>query len=273
MNLTTTTMTEALVTYELKDSIALIGLNRTAKRNALSTQVIEQIRVAVLRAGDEAKAGVIFGHGDHFSAGLDLAERAQRKAAGIRRPPHIRAWHTAFDHIARGAIPFVAALQGAVVGGGLELAAAAHVRVADETTFFGLPEAQRGIFVGGGGSVRIGRLLGVARMCDMMLTGRLLTAHQGEMFNLTQYVVPAGEALPRAIEVAQRIAENAPLSNFAITNSLPRIQDLSHDDGLFFETLVAAFTSSEESDKRVADFVNKRVAPLSPARPARKKRA
>ena len=97
------------------------------------------------------------------------------------------------DLIARGQIPFVAALKGACIGGGLEIAAAAQVRVADETTFFALPEGQRGIFVGGGGSVRIQRLMGYARMADLMLTGRVLTAAEGERANLCQYVVPAGQ--------------------------------------------------------------------------------
>lgn len=259
-------MMEKLVTYQLQGSIALIGLNRASKRNAISRVVLEQIRVAVLRAGEEAKVGIIFGRGDHFSAGLDLAERAQRHESGIPRPPHVRPWHSALEPIARGPIPFIAALQGAVVGGGLELAAAAHIRVADKSTFFGLPEATRGIFVGGGGSVRIGRLLGYARMCDMMLTGRLLTAQEAERVNLAQYVVPLGKSLAKAKLLAARIAENAPLSNFAVTNGLPRIPDLSHDDGLFFETLIAAYTSSTESNQRVRAFLDKRVAPLKAPR-------
>ena len=140
--------------------------------------------------------------------------------------------------IARGQIPFVAALKGACIGGGLEIAAAAQVRVADETTFFALPEGQRGIFVGGGGSVRIQRLMGYARMADLMLTGRVLTAAEGERANLCQYLVPAGQSLERAKSLAARIAQNAPHTNWAICACLPRVSDMSHDDGLFFEGLI-----------------------------------
>ena len=82
--------------------------------------------------------------------------------------------------MARGNIPFIAALHGATLGGGLETAAAAHIRVADETTFFGLPEGTRGIFIGGGGSVRVARLIGFARMQDMMLTGRVLKPDEAD---------------------------------------------------------------------------------------------
>ena len=132
-------------------------------------------------------------------------------------------------------IPFVAALHGAVVGGGLELAAAAHIRVADRTAFFGLPEGQRGIFVGGGGSVRVQRIVGYSVMADMMLTGRLLSVDEAEQLNVVRYVVDEGQALTKAKELAARIAQNTPLTNWQITNVLPRINDLSHDDGLFLE--------------------------------------
>ena len=103
-------------------------------------------------------------------------------------------------------VPVVAALHGAVVGGGLELAASCHIRVADETTFYALPEGARGIFVGGGGAVRIPRLIGVARMADMMLTGRVYQAEEGERAGFAQYLVPAGEATTKAIALAKRIA-------------------------------------------------------------------
>ena len=251
------------ITYALEGAVALIGLDRPAKRNALNDAVIEDLRAAVLRAAAEAKAGVIFGHGGHFSAGLDLAEHAERSPiAGIH---HSRKWHAIFDHIERGPIPFVAALTGAVIGGGMELAAATHVRVAEEGAFFALPEGQRGIFVGGGGSVRVARLISPARMADMMLTGRVLSTAEAEVANFVQYVTAPGEALAQAKTLAARIAENAPLSNFAITNALPRMQDLSHDDGLFFEALMAALTqTTPEAVAGLRAFLDKRSERLAP---------
>ena len=150
-----------------------------------------------------------------------------------------------------------AALHGATLGGGLETAAAAHIRVAAETAFFALPEGTRGIFIGGGGSVRVARLIGFARMQDMMLTGRALKPDEAERYGLVHYVVPKGQSMAKARELATKICKNAPLSNFAITNSLPRLQDMSYDDGLFFERMVAEYTRSPESIERLHQFLNK----------------
>ena len=253
---------DQLVTYELRGDIALIGLNRPAKRNAVSDRVVEALFLAVERAQDEAKAAVIHGAGPHFCAGLDLAEHAEKPL--IAAVQGSRRWHRIFDAIERGVIPFVVALQGAVVGGGFELAAAAQVRVADETAFFGLPEGTRGIFVGGGGSVRIARLIGTQRMGDMMLTGRTVSPLQMEQWGGVSYVVPAGQALDKAIALAQAAAQNAPMSNYAIINALPRIRDMSSEDGLFVESLMSALTSvTPEATERLRAFLEKRTAKLA----------
>jgi enoyl-CoA hydratase/carnithine racemase len=250
------------ITYELDGAVAVIGLDRAQKRNAVNDALLEALAQAVERASVEAKAAVIFGHGDHFSAGLDLAEHAERTP--IEGIHHSRRWHAIFDRIERGAIPFVAALHGAVVGGGMELAAATQLRVADESAFFALPEGSRGIFVGGGGSVRVARLISAARMADMMLTGRVLSAAEGERAGFVQYLVPPGDALGKATALAARMAQNAPLSNFAILNALPRIQDLSHDDGLFLESLMAAMTqTSPDAQERLRAFLEKRAERLA----------
>lgn len=251
-------MSEKVVTYELEGEVAVIGLNRPAKRNAFNRDLHKQLHEAVIRAGEEAKCGVLFGHGESFCSGMDLAQAAATWKNGVSpRLPFYRTYD--FELMCRGPIPFVSALHGATIGAGLEAAASTHVRVADETAFFGLPEGQRGIFVGGGGSVRISRLLGVARMTDLMLTGRLLKADEAERYNLVQYVVPKGQALAKAKELAERICKNAPLSNFAITNSLPRVLDMSYDDGLFVERLISEYTRSPESMERLRAFLDKKA--------------
>lgn len=258
-------MPEPVVTYELDGEVALVGLNRDEFRNAINSELLEQLREAVLRANEEARAGVIFSHGEkHFSAGLDLAEAlANRSRKEEGRPRRRRsAWHTTFDAIARSEIPWVAALKGATIGGGLELACATHIRVADTTTFFALPEGQRGIFVGGGGSVNIQRHLGYARMADLMLTGRVLSAEEGERVNLVQYVVPEGESLAKAKELAHKIAGNAPLTNWAVVSALPRVGEAPHDDGLFMETLIGHAVRSQEGAARLQQFLQGQAAPL-----------
>jgi (methylthio)acryloyl-CoA hydratase len=258
-------MTENLVTYELDETVALIGLNRPDKRNAINEDVIAELRQAVIRAGEEADVAVLFGHGSNFSAGLDLREALSRASGETPAPRKRRrhSWHEVFDLIARGPIPFVAALHGAVVGGGLELATAAHVRVGDRTAFFGLPEGQRGIFVGGGGTVRIQRVIGYPLMADLMLTGRLLSAEEGQREHIITYLVPAGNALAKAKEIAAKIAQNTPDTNWRITNLLPRINDLSHDDGLFMEYLSSNMARSAETARRLRDFVDGKAKPLT----------
>jgi len=157
-------------------------------------------------------------------------------------------------------VPVVAVLHGAVVGGGLELAAACHLRVAEESAYYGLPEGQRGIFVGGGGAVRLPRLMGVARMTDLMMTGRVYDAQEGLLAGLSQYVVPVGEGLAKGIELAERVAGNAPMSNYAVMHALPRIADQSLAEGLLTESLMAAVAeSTPEAKKRLRAFLEKRA--------------
>ena len=173
-----------------------VRLNRPAKRNAVSDALVAQLHTCFVNLPEATRAVVLSGAGDHFCAGLDLAEVSERSVAeGI---VHSRSWHAAFQEIQFGRVPVVAVLHGAVVGGGLELAAACHVRVAEASAFYGLPEGQRGLFVGGGGSARIPRLIGAARMTDMMLTGRVYDAAEGLAIGVSQYVVGAGEGLAKA---------------------------------------------------------------------------
>lgn len=263
-------MTEALVTYQLDGDIAVVGIDRAAKRNAVNIAVMDELHAAFRRAAEEAKVGILFGHGGNFSAGLDLAEAAARMKGDDPPKPWERGrWTVPLDLVARGPTPWIAAIEGACVGGGLEIAAACQIRVADATGFFALPEAKRGIFVGGGGAVRIQRLMGYARMADMMLTGRVLSAAEGERANLCQYVVPAGEALTKARELARSIADNAPNANWAICAALPRIGEMSHGDGLFFEGLIGGASRGTADTSRIAAFIergeNKVVAPTDPA--------
>jgi len=136
----------------------------------------------------------------------------------------------------------VAALHGAVLGGGLELALAAHLRVADETAFYALPEGRLGIYLGGGGSVRIGRVIGPDRVREMMLTGRRLDAEEGGRLGLHHYTVGEGEALSRALELASTTSENAPLTNRLILSVPSRVDDVSREHGLFLEALTTALT-------------------------------
>lgn len=242
-----------------QQEIAVVTLTRPAKRNALNDGLILALRDVFQNLPSSVRAAVIDGEGDHFCAGLDLSELSERDASdGVF---HSRMWHAALDCVEKGTVPVIAALHGAVVGGGLELASACHIRVADETTFYALPEGTRGIFVGGGGAVRVPKLIGAARMTDMMLTGRVYNAADGERIGLSQYVVAEGTALDKAIELAKRIATNARMTNFALMHALPRIAEQPADHGLFTEALMASIAqSAPEAKARVRAFLEGKAA-------------
>jgi enoyl-CoA hydratase/carnithine racemase len=249
----------AMLRVEVAGPVVHIRLNRPEKRNAINETLVKQLQTAFVNLPEGARAAVISGAGQHFCAGLDLAEVSEQTVAqGIF---HSRLWHAAFEQIQYGPVPVIVVLHGAVVGGGLELAATAHLRVAEANAYYGLPEGQRGIFVGGSGSARIPRLIGVSRMTDMMLTGRVFDAAEGHAAGISNYLVGDGEGLAKALELARRIAANAPLSNFAVTQALPRIADMSTADGLFVEALMSAIAQGDEAAKqRVRDFLEKRAA-------------
>jgi len=243
---------------ELRGEIAIIRLTRAAKRNALSDSLILALRDTFQNLPSTVRAAVIDGEGPHFCAGLDLSELKERDAGqGLQ---HSRLWHAALDVVQGGPVPVIAALHGAVVGGGLELASACHIRVADSTTFYALPEGSRGIFVGGGGSVRIPKLIGTARMMDMMMTGRVYDAEAGERAGFAQYLVAEGRSFEKALELAQKVAGNAPLTNYALMHALPRISEQPADHGFFTEALISGIVqAAPEAKERVRAFLEGRA--------------
>ena len=243
------------VQVEIRGAIAIVRLCRPKKRNAINDGLIAAIGQRFEELPETVRAVVLHGEGDHFCAGLDLGELKERDAAeGLH---HSRSWYYVLRDIEQGRLPVIAALHGAVVGGGLELATACHIRVADDTTFFALPEGSRGIFVGGGGSVRVPKLIGAHRMLDMMLTGRVYKAAEGVSIGMAQYHVPAGEALAKAIELAERIAGNAPMTNYALINGLPRIAEQPADHGFLTESLLAGIAqAAPEAKARVKAFLD-----------------
>lgn len=250
-----------LLEVETDGAIARIGLARAEKRNALSDALVLALQEAFETLPETVRAAVLYGVGAHFCAGLDLSEVRHRSTADGMR--HSRMWHQSFERIQFGRVPVVAVLNGAVIGGGLELASAAHLRVAETSTRYALPEGQRGLFTGGGGSVRVARLIGVARMTDMMLTGRVLTAEEGQAAGLSQYLVGPGEGMKTALELAARIAGNAPMSNYGVMHVLPRIVDQSMQDGLVTESLMAAVALSEpQTRERLDDFLERKSAKI-----------
>jgi enoyl-CoA hydratase/carnithine racemase len=247
------------------DGVHVVTINRPHKRNALDADTIEELVTffsAAPRAG--VRAILLAGSGDHFCAGLDLIEHhtADRSPAAFWQL--CLRWHEAFNKMEYGGVPVIAALKGAVVGGGLELASAAHIRVADKTTYFALPEGQRGLFTGGGATIRVAGLVGKARMIDMMLTGRVYQGQEAVDLGLAQYLVE-GSSFDRALNLAHKAAQNLPLTNFAICSAISHMQNMSPLDAAYAESCVAGVVNTQpEARARLEAFANKTAARVRP---------
>ena len=264
---------EQLDTFDLKnltligyeDGIVQVILSRPAKRNALNAETIEELIDVFSRLPRMgARSVVLKAEGNHFCAGLDLVEHHNEQ----RRPEEFMhiclRWHEAFNKMEYGGVPIIAALKGAVVGGGLELASAAHVRVADQSTYFALPEGQRGLFTGGGATIRVADLVGKARMIDMMLTGRVYKLEEAFQVGLCQYLVD-GSSDYKAMEIARTAAENPALSNFAICSAISNMQNMSAMDAAYAESVVAGIVNTQPaSNERLEAFANKSAPRVRP---------
>ncbi|MEO6125575.1 MAG: crotonase/enoyl-CoA hydratase family protein [Ilumatobacteraceae bacterium] len=247
------------------DGVWVVRLNRPDKRNALNEETIEEL--VTLFSGamrDGARAIVLAAEGPHFCAGLDLVEHHQADRSPADFWQLCLRWHEAFNKMEYGGVPIIAALKGAVVGGGLELASAAHIRVADATTYFALPEGQRGLFTGGGATIRVADLVGKARMIDMMLTGRVYQGQEAVDLGLAQYLVE-GSSFDRALELAQMAAHNLPLTNFAICSAISHMQNMSAFDAAFAEACVAGVVNTQPAARsRLEAFANKTAPRVRP---------
>lgn len=247
------------------DGVWVVTLNRPSKRNALNEATVdEMVEFFSLAPRAGVRAVVLAGAGDHFCAGLDLVEHHDEDRSPADFMHVCLRWHEAFNKMEYGGVPVIAALQGAVVGGGLELASSAHIRVMDQTAYFALPEGQRGLFTGGGATIRVTDLVGKARMIDMMLTGRVYQGQEAVDLGLAQYIVE-GSSLETAMELARKAAQNLPLSNFAICSAVSHIQNMSAMDGAYAEAVVAGVVNTQpDARKRLAAFADKSAARVRP---------
>ncbi len=253
------------LTLDADGEIAIVSLNRPAKRNALNAETIEElISVFSTMPRTGARAVVLRAEGDHFSAGLDLVEHHKQERSAADFMHVCLRWHEAFNKMEYGGVPIIAALKGAVVGGGLELASSAHIRVADQTTYFALPEGQRGLFTGGGATIRVAEMVGRARMTDMMLTGRIYKGEEAVSVGLCQYLVE-GDSEAKAMELAKATAEVPPLSNFAICSAISHTRNMSALDASYMEAFVAGVVNTQPaSNDRLAAFADKTAARVKP---------
>lgn len=255
------------IDVEVSESgLTKVTLARPEARNALDESMIDQLIRLFYAIGKskDVTAVVMCAQGPTFCAGLDLKEHYFKDRSSIDFMQVCRGWHEAFNNMQFSGKPIVAALKGAVVGGGLELASAAHIRVADMTTYFALPEGQRGIFTGGGATVRVADMVGKARMTDMMLTGRIYQKQEAVDVGLCQYLVE-DDSEGKAMELGAKIAENLPLTNMAITLGIEHSQNMSSYDAYFSEAFVAGIVNTQpDARSRLAAFADKTAKKTKP---------
>lgn len=208
------TATPTRITVERDGHLLLIGFNRPEKRNAADVVMLEQLALAYgeLDRDPELRVGVVFAHGDHFTGGLDLADVVPRIGPqGLAMVPEggIHPWGMDGTRVRK---PVVLAVQGTCLTLGIELALASDIVVAADDTVFAQLEVARAILPFGGATTRFARAAGWGDAMRWMLTGDRFDAVEAHRMGLVQEVVPAGEQLARARELASRIAAQAPLA-------------------------------------------------------------
>jgi enoyl-CoA hydratase len=201
------------ITLGFDGPLALVRLDRPAKLNAITPDMLADLEAAVaqIESRAEARAIVLSGAGKTFSVGADINVWSRLTPEQFRQS-WVIGGHRAFARLAQCRLPVVAALQGMVLGGGLELALAADLRVAEEGTLFALPEASLGTVPGWGGTQRLPELIGIARAKQMILTGERIDARSAEQWNLLNLTAPAGSGFDRACALARKVAQMSPIA-------------------------------------------------------------
>jgi len=248
------------VRQELADRILVVTIDRQEKLNALNAEVIDGLEAAIDRARSDAEVGavIVTGAGPKaFVAGADIAELAKMTPVSGRL--HARRGQSVFSRLESLGKPVIAAINGFALGGGCELALACTIRVASENAKLGQPEVKLGILPGYGGSQRLARIVGEGRAMEICLTGEPITAAEAYRIGLVNRVVPAGEALAAAREIAAKIVAQAPLAVAFTMDAIHHGLDLPLDDGLELEaTLFGVCASTADMREGMAAFLEKR---------------
>jgi enoyl-CoA hydratase len=202
------------ITVERDGHVLLVGFNRVDKRNAADLQLLQELALAYgeLDRDPDLRAGFVFAHGDHFTGGLDLADIAPRIGAnGLDTVPEggINPWQVSGQQLSK---PVVIAVQGTCLTLGIELILSADIAVAADSTVFGQVEVARGILPFGGATIRFPRAVGWGNAMRWILTGDTFDAAEAHRIGLVQEVVPHGEQFDRGLDLAHRVAAQAPLA-------------------------------------------------------------
>src|SRR5712691_325272 len=257
----TAALTLANVLYEKKGAIAYVTVNRPKVLNALNTPTWKDLRTAFEDARDDtAVRGVILtGAGNKaFIAGADIGELAH--VAAFEAEQSSRFGQDVLDLIENLGKPVVAAINGFALGGGCETAMACTIRIAVESAKFGQPEVKLGLLPGGGGTQRLPRLVGKGRALQLILSGEMISAQEAYRIGLANEIVPAADLIPRAEEILNKIAANAPIAVKLALEVTNKGLETSQSEGLLLEASYFGLCAATEDKKEgTSAFLEKRA--------------
>lgn len=243
------------------DGVAVLTIDRQEKLNALDPQVVEEIGQSLLELESEGpRVIIVTGAGEKsFVAGADIAAMSEMDPLEAKRFAEIG--HAAMALLDKSPIPTIAAVNGFALGGGCEIALACDIRIAAENALFGFPEVGLGILPGMGGTQRAPRLIGPAIAKELIFTGRRIGAEEARMIGLVNHVVPQGEALKAAKEMAAEIAANGPVAVRHAKAAANRALDVDLISGLEYEAdQFALLFATEDATEGMGAFVERRKA-------------
>jgi enoyl-CoA hydratase len=246
--------------YEKKENIGLLTINRPEKLNAISNELISELKKLLdeIEKDEELRALILTGAGDKaFVAGADIKELVDRDARLGRRVSQER--QEVFSRIENLPVPVIAAVNGYALGGGLELALACSIRICSEKAQFGAPEVKLGIIPGDGGTQRLPRLVGLGRAMELILTGDFIDAQEAYRIGLVNKVLPQEELMDKAMELAKKIASRPPLAVRFAKEAVNRSQEGDAASGFALESYLHALSCTTEDKKEgVSAFLEKR---------------
>jgi enoyl-CoA hydratase len=249
-----------LVLVETADRVRTLTINRPEKLNALNSEVMAALDRALEDSRGDASVGVVIitGAGEKsFIAGADIGELS--RLTPVEGRAHARRGQAVLAKIESLGKPVIAAVNGYALGGGCELALACTIRIASENARFGQPEVKLGILPGYGGSQRLPRIVGKGRAMQLCLTAEQIDAAEAHRIGLVNRVVPAGQALAAAREMASAILANGPIACSFVLDAIHRGLDMPLEEGLFLEaTLFGLCAATSDTREGMAAFLEKR---------------
>jgi enoyl-CoA hydratase len=245
----------------LDNNVAVLTIDRQDKLNALNPQVVEEIGQSLLEIEAEGPPAIIVtGAGEKaFVAGADIAAMNDMDPLQAKRFAEVG--HAAMALLDRSPVPTIAAVNGFALGGGCEIALSCDIRIAAANALFGFPEVGLGILPGMGGTQRAPRLIGPAVAKELIFTGRRIGADEARLMGLVNHVVPEGEALKAAKEMAAEIAANGPVAVRHAKAAANRALDVDIISGLEYEAdQFALLFATEDAKEGMSAFMEKRKA-------------